>query len=53
MPIRINKILVDSDAFSEPDTSIPRKCYRCKQVNYINCFKRTYCVNKHSYNYVK
>ena len=57
--MKVNKILLDFDADSEPDTTITRKSYRCKQVKvkdiscFISCFKRTYCVSEHSYSYVK
>ena len=47
------KDIVDFGAYSEQDTSITRKCYRCKQVKDIDCFQRCYCTSKHSYDHVK
>ena len=53
MPVRVEKISVDFDPYSEPVNIVTRKCYRCKQVKDIDCFKRCYCAGKHSYYYVK
>ena len=36
MPIEAKNILVGFDAYSEPDTSITAKCYRCIQVKDIS-----------------
>ena len=47
------KDIVDFGAYSEPDTSITRKCYRCKQVKDIDCFQRCYGTSKRSYDHVK
>ena len=48
MPVRVAKILVDFEPYSEPVNAVTRKCYRCKQVT-VDCFKRCYCTGKHSY----
>ena len=53
MPVRVSKISVDFDPYTETNNVVTRKCYRCKQVKHIECFKRCYCVGKHSYCYVK
>ena len=53
MPINVNKILVGFETYSEPVNIVTRKCYRCKQIKDIDCFKRRYCAGKHSYYYVK
>ena len=53
MPIKVKKILVDFEPYTETNNVVTRKCYRCKQVKDIDCFKRCYCVDKHSYCYVK
>ena len=53
MTIKVNRILVDFDPYTETGNIVTRKCYRCKQVKNIDCFKRCYCVGKHSYCYVK
>ena len=53
MTIKVNRILVDFDPYTETSNIVTRKCYRCKQVKNIDCFKRCYCVGKHSYCYVK
>ena len=53
MPVRVSKISVEFDPYTETNTVVTRKCYRCKQVKDIDCFKRCYCVGKHSYCYVK
>ena len=51
MPVRVNKISVDFDPCTV--NVVTRKCYRCKQVKDIDCFKRRYYSGKHSYYYVK
>ena len=53
MQVRVEKISVGFDPYSEPVNIVNRKCYRCKQVKHIDCFKRCYCAGKHSYDYVK
>ena len=53
MPVRVSRISVDFDPYTETNNVVTRKCYRCKQVKDIDCFKRCYCVGKHSYCYVK
>ena len=53
MPIRVEKISVDFDPYSETVKDVTRKCYRCKQVKDIDCFKRCYYAGKHSYYCVK
>ena len=53
MPVRVSKISVEFDPYTETNNVVTRKCYRCKQVKDIDCFKRCYCVGKHSYCYVK
>ena len=54
MPVRVDKISVDFKPYTETVNVVTRKCYRCKQVKDIDCFKRCYCTNKHSYHsYVK
>ena len=50
MPVRVSKISVEFDPYTETNNVVTRKCYRCKQVKDI---KRCYCVDKHSYCYVK
>ena len=50
MTIKVNKILVDFEPYSEPVNVVTRKCYRCKQVKDIDCFKRVYIVSKKHYN---
>ena len=52
MPVRVSKISVEFDPYTETNNVVTRKCYRCKQVKDIDCFKRCYCVGKHSYCYV-
>ena len=52
MPVRVHKISVDFDPYTETCNVVTRKCYRCKQVKDIDCFKRCYCAGKHSYYYV-
>ena len=51
--IKVNKISVDFDPYTETNNVVTRKCYRCKQVKDIDCFKRCYYTGKHSYCYVK
>ena len=46
MPIRVEKISVDFDPYSETVKDVTRKCYRCKKVKDIDCFKRVYIINK-------
>ena len=53
MPVRVEKISVDFDPYTETVKVVARKCYRCKQVKDIDCFKRRYYNSKHSYCYVK
>ena len=53
MPVRVEKISVDFDPYSEPVNIVTRKCYPCKQVKHIDCFKRCYCTGKHSYSSIK
>ena len=50
MPVRVNKILVDFDPYTETVDVVTRKCYRCKQVKDIDCFKRVYVASKKHYN---
>ena len=49
MPVIVSKISVDFDPYTETVNVV----YRCKQTKDIDCFKRCYCVGKHSYCYVK
>ena len=44
MPIKVNNISVDTETVNV----VTRKCYRCKQIKHIDCFKRCYSVRKHS-----
>ena len=53
MPVRVDRILVDFEPYTETNNINTRMCYRCKQVKSIDYFKRCYCVGKHSYCYVK
>ena len=53
MPLREDKILVGFEPYTETNIVVTRKCYRCKQVKDIDCFKRCYYAGKHSYYYVK
>ena len=51
MPLRVDKILVDFEPYTETNNVVTRKCYRCKQVKDIDCVKRVYIVSKkHYYN---
>ena len=45
MPVRVENIPVDFG----PNASITRKCYHCKQVKDICCFKHSYASSKYSY----
>ena len=49
MPIKVDKILVNFEPYTETNNVVTRKCYRCKQVKDIDCFKRCYYHGKHSY----
>ena len=51
MPVRVDKISVDFKPYTETVNVVTRKCYRCKQVKDIDCFKRCYGTNKHSSHY--
>ena len=53
MPVRVDKILVDFEPYTETVNVATRKCYRCKQIKDIDCCKRCYYTGKHSYCYVK
>ena len=53
MPLRVDKILVDFEPYTETNNIVTRKCYRCKNVKDIDCFKRCYSAGKQSYCYVK
>ena len=53
MPIRVEKISVDFDPYSETVKDVTRKCYRCKKVKDIDCFKRCYYNGNHSYYSIK
>ena len=48
MPVRVEKISVDFDPYTETIKVVARKFYRCKQVKDIDCFKRCYYNCKHS-----
>ena len=50
MPVRVEKISVDFDPYSETVNVATRKCYRCNQTKDIDCFKRVYIINKKHYN---
>ena len=50
MPIKVDKILADFEPYTETKNAVTRKCYRCKQVKDIDCFKRVYIVRKKHYN---
>ena len=50
MPIKVDKILVDFEPYTETNNINTRKCYRCKQVKSIDYFKRVYIVSKKHYN---
>ena len=49
MPVKVEKILVDFDPYNATVNVVTRKCYRCKQVKDIDCFKRVYIINKKNY----
>ena len=53
MPVRVDKISVDFDPYTETVNAVTRKCYRCRHVKDIDCFKRCYYTGKQSYCYVK
>ena len=53
MPVRVDKISADFAPYTETGNVVTRKCYRCKQVKDIDCFKRCYYTGKQSYSYVK
>ena len=53
MPVRVSNISVDFGPYIETVNVVTRKCYRCKQVKDIDCFKRCYCGGKHSFYYTK
>ena len=53
MPIKVDKILVGFEPYTETVKVVARKCYRCKQVKDLDCFKRCYYNSKHSYCSVK
>ena len=36
MPIKVDKILVDFEPYTETGNVVTRKCYRCKQVKDID-----------------
>ena len=40
MPVRVDKILVDFEPYTETNNINTRKCCRCKQVKSIDYFKR-------------
>ena len=48
MPVKVNKIFVDFDPYSETVNVVTKKCYRCKQVKEIDCFKRCYYTSNNS-----
>ena len=50
MPVRVDKISVDFGPYAETNMVLTRKCYRCKQVKDIDCFKRVYIASKKHYN---
>ena len=47
---QLDKILVDFEPYTETGNVVTRKCYRCKQVKDIDCFKRVYIISKKHYN---
>ena len=51
MPVRVGKISVDFDPYTETGNVVNRKCCHCKQIKDIECFKRVYITNKKNYNY--
>ena len=53
MPVKVNKMLVDCDPYSETVNVVTRKCYRCNQVKDIDCFKRCYYTIHNPYYYVE
>ena len=40
MPVRVDKISVDFDPYTETVNVATRNCYRCKQIKDFDCFKR-------------
>ena len=48
-----NAIKAKKETYTGTVNVVTRKCYRCKQVKDIDCFKRCYYTGKHSYCYVK
>ena len=50
MPVKVHKISVDFGPYNETVNVVTTKCYRCKQVKDIDCFKRVYIINKKHYN---
>ena len=44
MPVRVDKISVDFDPYTETVNVATRNCYRCKQIKDFDCFKRCCCV---------
>ena len=53
MLVKVDKISVDFDPYSETVHVVTKKCSRCKQIKNIDCFKRCYYTSKHSsYHYV-
>ena len=40
MPVKVDKISVDFDPYSETVNVVTRKCYRSSQTKEIDCFKR-------------
>ena len=52
MPVRVDKISVGFEPYTETTNAVTRKCCRCKQVKNIDCFKRCYCTSKHAYFFI-
>ena len=50
MPVRVEKISVGFDPYSETVNVVTRKCSRCNQTKDIDCFKQVYIINKKHYN---
>ena len=46
MPIKVDKVLVDFEPYTETNNIVTRKCYRCKQVKDIDCFKHCIYFNR-------
>ena len=53
MPAKVYNILVDFDPYSETVNIVTKKCYPCKHVKEIDCFKRCYYTSINPYYYVK